>query len=361
MKEQKTVKTLKGQLFGAVAMMLVATIALGTSTYAWFINNQTVEVQNMEMQVSTSTSLLVAVEKTTAGTFTGMKSLVTNEDIIGTSTEQGGWANFLTNKMTPASVTSASLADASPAFYATNNHVTNGKLDQFTLLTHDATNTGVGQGPVKKIGLKFLSSDNVDVYFGQDGLKSIADLITENTPAGNVGTVTPAEQVAAIRSTLRVAIVPQAVGKHTTVVPMVFQFDAGAVVDGHTNNTKYAGDKPSTTADEPNGTYAAIKAADGTSFLVTADGPLEALVPGHATPATKAESTLATVTGTGGAASVAAPTTNGTPLFQLTAAEEREVDVYIWLEGTDKDCLNYLSSYNFGLKLPFAAAPTPVA
>ncbi|MEG2680046.1 MAG: hypothetical protein RR949_08880, partial [Oscillospiraceae bacterium] len=62
-KAPKSGKTLKGQLFSAVAMMLVATIALGSSTYAWFINNRTVEVQNIDLTVSTSASLLAAVGK----------------------------------------------------------------------------------------------------------------------------------------------------------------------------------------------------------------------------------------------------------------------------------------------------------
>ena len=37
--ESKSVKALKKQLAAAIAMVLVAAVALGSSTYAWFVNN----------------------------------------------------------------------------------------------------------------------------------------------------------------------------------------------------------------------------------------------------------------------------------------------------------------------------------
>ncbi len=359
--ENKSLKTLKGQLFGAVSMMLVAAIALGTSTYAWFINNRTVEVQQMNLTVSSSTSLLVALQQK-GGSYTGYKSLLTNADITGggAATDPADWTNFFTNKMVPASVTSASLADAAPMFFATNNHVSSGLLDQFNKLTLDATDTGVGQGPVKKLGLQFKASSDVTVYFGQTALTEIANLIVTNSGAPDIGGVNAAGQAAAIRSALRVAVVPQKTANYTdAVAAIVFQFDNGASVAGHTNNTKYAGTAP-TTADvsEPDGTYAAIASVDDSTKLVLTDGPLTALVPGHSIVTKNANNTLATVTVSGGSATVAAPTSNGIKLFDLKADKERPVDVYIWLEGTDKDCLNQLSAYQFGLILPFAAADT---
>ena len=87
-KEKKSTKTLKGQLFGAVSMMVVAAIALGTSTYAWFVNNTTTEVEAMQFTVSTATSLQVAVGNNPlatgydAGTpFTEYKNVIANGDI----------------------------------------------------------------------------------------------------------------------------------------------------------------------------------------------------------------------------------------------------------------------------------------
>lgn len=355
--ENKSLKTLKGQLFGAVSMMLVAAIALGTSTYAWFINNRTVEVEQMNLTVSSSTSLLVALQKTT-GDYTGYKSLLTNADItgVGTATDPADWTNFFANKMVPASITSASLASDTPTFFATNNHVANGLLDQFEALTLGNADTHVGQGPVKKLGLKFKASSDVTVYFGKEALTDIANLIATNSSAPAVGGMDAAAQAAAIRSALRVAVVPQNTGAYTGSAAIVFQFDNGAAVVGHANNTKYAGATPSTDISEPDGEYAAIASVDGTTKLVLTDGLLTALVPGHTDNAKNANNTLAQVTASGGSATVTAPASNGIELFELTADEERAVDVYIWLEGTDKDCLNQLSAYQFDLILPFAAA-----
>jgi hypothetical protein len=357
--ENKSLKTLKGQLFGAVSMMLVAAIALGTSTYAWFINNRTVEVEQMNLTVSSSTSLLVALQKT-GGTYTGYKSLLTNADItgIGAATDPADWTSFFANKMVPASITSASLASDTPTFFATNNHVANGLLDQFEALTKGSADTNVGQGPVKKLGLQFKASSDVTVYFGKEALNDIADLIVTNTDATEVGGVDAAAQAAAIRSALRVAVVPQKTATFdANVAAIVFQFDDGAA-NGHANNTKYAGATPSTDISEPDGEYAAIASVDGTTKLVLTDGLLTVLVPGQDDDAKDANNALASVTTSGGSATVTAPASNGIELFKLKTDEERAVDVYIWLEGTDKDCLNQLSAYQFGLILPFAAADT---
>ena len=55
-----TVKTLRRQLAAAIAMTLVATVALGSSTYAWFTMNKTVTVTGMEMKTVVGDSLLIA-------------------------------------------------------------------------------------------------------------------------------------------------------------------------------------------------------------------------------------------------------------------------------------------------------------
>lgn len=369
--ENKSVKTLKGQLFGAVAMMLVAAIALGTSTYAWFINNQTVEVETMDLQVSTSTSLLVKVGKQTSvntangdiANWTGVKSLVTNDDIKGTGAEEGGWTTFFSDPLSPASVTSANLLPSASEFYITNNHVTNGKLDEFYKMDFDpAKADSVGQGAVKRIPLTFVSSNDMNVYFGNTTLTSIADMVVTSTtaPSPAAGAPTLADQAAAIKAVLRLAVVPHNATKAGTDSALVFQFDAGgniALVTTPGNNTEYT-IVGTVTADETNGLYQAIDAVDtitppATGAKITADGALNALVPGHATAATDANKSLATWNTSTGAYD--APAANAKPLFDLSANEERQVDVYFWLEGTDKDCLNELSSFYFGLNIPFAS------
>ena len=45
MENTKTVKALKKQLVAAIAMVLVAAVALGSSTYAWFVVTTALRVQ----------------------------------------------------------------------------------------------------------------------------------------------------------------------------------------------------------------------------------------------------------------------------------------------------------------------------
>lgn len=54
-----SVKALKRQLIAAIAMVLVATIAMGSSTYAWFVNNTEVTAQGMSVNAAADDSLLI--------------------------------------------------------------------------------------------------------------------------------------------------------------------------------------------------------------------------------------------------------------------------------------------------------------
>lgn len=75
-----SVKTLRKQLFAAIAMVLVAAIALGSSTYAWFASNNSVEAKNMNVIASADVEFL---EIQNVGTnFTGGTMAVNNKGLI---------------------------------------------------------------------------------------------------------------------------------------------------------------------------------------------------------------------------------------------------------------------------------------
>ncbi|MEG2420655.1 MAG: hypothetical protein RSB55_03825 [Oscillospiraceae bacterium] len=399
MKEKKTTgKTLKAQLFSAVAMMLVATISLGSATYAWFINNRTVEVSKMDLTVSTSTSMMVAIGKKPAAgdkitEWTGYKTVIATDDIITTpdaTHDTAGWTDMFTgtapaNQLAPVSISNRGLVEDHATtgydakFYQSLGTVKDGKLDTFKPIK--TITEGVGMGAVKKLPLKFMSSADLDVYFGQYELTTLANLITQKT-ASNAESEA---QATAMRSALRVAIVPYATTKFpattpANVKPLVFQFDMGEnAFIASANNTDYShllavgnvfpnadNDTASTAADVPAaltaiqdeaaGKYAAVKAAATTTSkeYITDVAIQQTELPGaDATPVT---AHLATVSSD--KMTVTAPATNAAPLFQLKKDEERRVDVYIWLEGTDKDCISAMSAYEFNLALPFAAVAT---
>ena len=54
-------KAIKKQLLAAVAMVLVAAVALGSSTYAWFVASNDVKAEGMMLQVQGSQRLLPPV------------------------------------------------------------------------------------------------------------------------------------------------------------------------------------------------------------------------------------------------------------------------------------------------------------
>ena len=52
------VKALKKQLMAAIAMVLVATIALGSSTYAWFVTNNTVKATTSQISAQSNAAFM---------------------------------------------------------------------------------------------------------------------------------------------------------------------------------------------------------------------------------------------------------------------------------------------------------------
>lgn len=54
-----SVKTLRKQLFAAIAMVLVAAIALGSSTYAWFVSNNTVKATTSTISAQSNAPFLM--------------------------------------------------------------------------------------------------------------------------------------------------------------------------------------------------------------------------------------------------------------------------------------------------------------
>lgn len=63
MKDNKSIKALKKQMAAAVAMVLVAAIALGSSTYAWFVSNNTVKATTASISAQSNAPFLM-IDKT---------------------------------------------------------------------------------------------------------------------------------------------------------------------------------------------------------------------------------------------------------------------------------------------------------
>ena len=73
MTETKSVKTLKKQLGAAIAMVCVAAVALGSSTYAWFVSNNTVKATTSKISAQSNAPFLkIGKTEITAGSTTSI-------------------------------------------------------------------------------------------------------------------------------------------------------------------------------------------------------------------------------------------------------------------------------------------------
>ena len=70
MNETKSVKALKKQMAAAIAMVCVAAIALGSSTYAWFVSNNSVQATTTDISAQSNSAYLVIQEATADKTAT---------------------------------------------------------------------------------------------------------------------------------------------------------------------------------------------------------------------------------------------------------------------------------------------------
>ena len=70
MKDNKSIKALKKQMAAAVAMVLVAAIALGSSTNAWFVSNNQVTATTTNISAQSNSAYLVIDTQTTSTTST---------------------------------------------------------------------------------------------------------------------------------------------------------------------------------------------------------------------------------------------------------------------------------------------------
>lgn len=95
-------KSLKAQFIGAIAMVLVAAIAMGSSTYAWFAMNTTVTATNMKVTATAEGSLVI-----TTGSLPTAATSATTVDIddasataLLASTHDSTWATYATGLKT---------------------------------------------------------------------------------------------------------------------------------------------------------------------------------------------------------------------------------------------------------------------
>lgn len=289
------VKALKKQLMAAVAMVLVAAIALGSSTFAWFVNNTKVTAESVELTAKTSYALLISKGET--GTATNAADWVTLHQM----------ANDKQSEMVPVSTNgTGSLSEGALKFAASNEwSSTDALVTSYKVPKTTDYWTEHFQIKASQACQLFLSNDT--------------DFNVDSNPNGDLSKV------------LRLALVVKKQGAEASTAK-VFMYEVDDDVTTAAGNT---------TTGVANGKTKAIKC---TYTNTTAD---EAIVSGADVDTIAAENyssgvpTLAASKLTATGADIVTNSANVTPIYTFANPEEVvDVVAYIWMEGCDYDCVS---------------------
>ena len=293
MTETKSVKTLKKQLGAAIAMVLVAAVALGSSTYAWFVTNTKVTAGKATMTATAASTLLISAAgqnewatsydfTDTNTTFAPVSTVGTNDGTDFTFFKQKNWAK-----------------DANQ-----NNAITVDKVSELT----DAEKADGDTPLYYKKSFDIKASQACKLY-----------LDTETAFTEAAGTM---------NKTLRLAlVVKDSTGAYKKTV--IYQ------VDKDSNGT--AGNRYNTTlaSTGSDGISKAVSAV-GADDAVTADS-IAVTVP--TTADIKGQGLLATADANNGLTPTVG--SNVDTLYEFTGANDVcQITAYIWMEGCDYDCTN---------------------
>ena len=81
-------KALKKQMVAAIAMVLVAAVALGSATFAWFVNNTKVTAESVNVTAKSANTLLISHDGTAWGTTAAFASTQSQNFVPVSSTSQ---------------------------------------------------------------------------------------------------------------------------------------------------------------------------------------------------------------------------------------------------------------------------------
>ena len=291
-----TTKSIRKQLMAAIAMVLVAAVALGSSTYAWFVSNTKVTAGAFTATATTSNALEISNDGTT---------WLTSID-LGTGLDT--WA--------PVSTTDMALFAKDKTWETSANSKGNvvTAWDDATAGTHYYTKT-------------FYLKANQDCTVQLNA----NTLVQETTATKNgilnamrIGFVSGAEKV--VYQVADTNVSSAASSRDTT--------EFTTAVDGISKAIEVAAGSPNT--------YSVANTDFTRTATITTNGSTGATTVSDAIIAASTDnSTLGTA--------------NANYIVQLTANTSKLVTVYIWLEGCDYDCVSSIAEGSISTTLEFQA------
>lgn len=208
------VKALKKQLMAAIAMVLVATIALGSSTYAWFANNNKVTAQGMSVQAAAQGGIEIKYNSSTgsvSGTATTSYATTATASLANTSL----YPTSTTGKLTSGAISDwyyavAKVRDNSEAkddTYVTLGTETNKYTFSQGKLTYDSTYRDTKAAPE---GTYYLATtfDIASVNDSQQATNLMVDKVTVTATGDTTSSLDKSLRVAVVCGTNTVIYAP---------------------------------------------------------------------------------------------------------------------------------------------------------
>ena len=374
---KKDKKDKKKKLSSLILLLFLTVIMLSTATYAWFTSNRTVNINDIEVQVSTGSGLTISSDAN------DWKTLISNSDII----TGYNYGTLYSNNQLPTSVETNPVSTIG----AIN---ANGQLDMYLgTLTANAADNGdfylTTQSLSDPSGVVSSTSGNYVVFDAFLKLDQDADNIYIGIGSGveTSGTDT------GIKYASRIAIIEEGTGEanQTPATYAAYKTSASTSMpdsdtitylepnsDGHTQagvdnanlyytNYTYSGfgttDPTKIVSGETAGSYVTtdgVKAATNTS---TNDAIKTVGLNNKTANATNNEDYFATVTPNEDRfklSSEFSSSTSGSNLLwkQNYTAGVHKLRIYMWVDGQDVDCENKASGGKITYSLSFTLDPT---
>lgn len=319
-----SVKQLKCQLIGILCSVLLAAIALGSSTYAWYVNNAQVTATNVSVTSVVSYSLLIkrAVADSVYSTSTALNGGTT---LVPVST-LGERISTDTTLPDGSSVTKNDIRFVKQNEWNEESKVKNftevGKLSQ--TLINDGVNTPYNSTLYYADSIYLKAGQRSNIYFDN---KATGIYDSANDSLTSFPDVTDPKQIALLK-TMRVGLL---VTQGTETQFYVYQFQ-DEQIDSTGANTY------STTVNSGSDTVDGISYAAGPNGVGTLSTNVANLIENKVPVISKclAEGS------SDGLAHVYTDTNNSEgkvsqAIATVSANEEIKVDIYFWMEGCDLD------------------------
>lgn len=329
MKKQNKKKSRKILL--SLILVLFIGIILTASTYTWFTANKTVTVNQLDVNVSTSTGLQVSVDAK------DWKTVITKDDILNASTTYATATNQIPSGATTP-VSSAGEVDPKTGFMKMfRGTLAAGSSEKLQLTAEQVTEENGANGDFIAFDLFFQTNEDMPVQLTSNS----------NVIAGNTDT--------AIENAGRVAFLPQgnaAAGADpdTEIQPLKASDSTGLKIwepnfDVHTAAAvQNAKNSYGITTTQTGGSllkYYGVKADIAKGVDVNSQDPTyftDMEASGFITSSPKA----------------GIPTTEYLNVFTLKPGITK-IRVYMWVEGQDVDCENNASGGDLSFNLQFSA------